>query len=828
MNQLLVLKYVSRSGDYEVLVRTDSIDYAWKNFKGRIRYRNQMVEDGSDPEAYCHYEGSESDIYLLDSTEKLDASRLHRPVVFETNKYNIKIKFHGVDPSSSPKIIHINKEVERAFFPDHEADPSEMSLEGTMDFVNKPGFFRLEFCYKKDGREKRAFVAFDVVSPKLDTKHDYQRILRDVNQEFEGLVFDYLSTTFQQVDRGKEKGLEIWMQIFQQVAKTYLKYVDYVIKSPFSKVKTKMLYSKADRISHWTAAMEEEYMEAKYRGEAESHYFGHKEYDNTVDTMENRFVKYTLESIGGKLAEVFDKLLNGNKDVSETYRTEWQGYQHKIQRLQKHPFFKNVGRFEGLTHESLVLQNGMGYQQVYKSWLKLKRGIDFFNGLSNIGTLQIWEIYELWCFIKMKRMVRNLLGFDPEKPDSDYGNLIAEPNGPLIHYDKKNKDDYHVKFRYPNPNEVDVPESFAHKDDLLRHKGDVVTLHYQHVFNRKNPDDFKIHTLTTEQRPDIVMNIHQADIMLTYLYDAKYRVWSDKKLDNELEEQDVEEMNAIVDEENMGLAENDKLQGADYPPSDAINQMHRYRDAIYYGMNKEDRPESKEIIGGYILFPGRGDDKHIKDRYFYKSIEKVNIGALPLLPKDGGYDEQGRDVECPQLWEHLEEVLLKKESTFAHVGESVPQRGLVYADEASSSGQYLLSSIDTHVNIADEILAGTATKFVSGYATVLAGIDFKKVKYLAPVNDHLVAGYYKVKEAKVADMSTVLKVTQKKNLAKGKTDTYDGYDKPFRIVLEIEEYKQLDKPFNYGINQNAAKGVTLTRKNFYDFIRKESAKEETN
>ena len=71
-------------------------------------------------------------------------------------------------------------------------------------------------------------------------------------------------------------------------------------------------------------------------------------------------------------------------------------------------------------------------------------------------------------------------------------------------------------------------------------------------------------------------------------------------------------------------------------------------------------------------------------------------------------------------------------------------------------------------------------------------------------------------------MSTVLKVTQKKNLAKGKTDTYDGYDKPFRIVLEIEEYKQLDKPFNYGINQNAAKGVTLTRNNFLHYINEKS------
>ena len=104
---------------------------------------------------------------------------------------------------------------------------------------------------------------------------------------------------------------------------------------------------------------------------------------------------------------------------------------------------------------------------------------------------------------------------------------------------------------------------------------------------------------------------------MTYLYDAKYRVINDKKLDKDFEEQDIAEMS--------------NFPGGDYPPTDAINQMHRYRDAIYY--SKEHEPyRSKEIIGGYILFPGRGNDEYIKRRYYSASIESVNIGAFPLLP----------------------------------------------------------------------------------------------------------------------------------------------------------------------------------------------------
>ena len=65
--------------------------------------------------------------------------------------------------------------------------------------------------------------------------------------------------------------------------------------------------------------------------------------------------------------------------------------------------------------------------------------------------------------------------------------------------------------------------------------------------------------------------------------------------------------------------------------------MHRYRDAIYYG-NRQDAegmryPQNKEVIGGYILFPGRVSEvDKLENKYFLRSIKSVNIGAYPLLP----------------------------------------------------------------------------------------------------------------------------------------------------------------------------------------------------
>ena len=56
------------------------------------------------------------------------------------------------------------------------------------------------------------------------------------------------------------------------------------------------------------------------------------------------------------------------------------------------------------------------------------------------------------------------------------------------------------------------------------------------------------------------------NIKLTYLFDAKYRI------DNQL------------------------TNGVDTPPDDAINQMHRYRDAIYYKENCTNTLKKEVIV----------------------------------------------------------------------------------------------------------------------------------------------------------------------------------------------------------------------------------------
>jgi len=662
------------SEDYDVIVRTQDISYAWEKFKGRIDYTRRSNPAVAVPTAYCDYTcQDECELTLYNPETKLPVLQPTAkswkelwPVFFETCKYQIRIAFHGVDKDSKPEIRHVRKDVEESFFYDTEKDEQEKSLTGELDFLNEPGVFRLEFSYKKNGKLHETFVAFDVVSPKLDTKNDYKTLLKEVNDEYQDVIYRYLSITIQQFSRGNLNNDATWMQAFQSIVDDYVKNVKRVITNPHSQIVKYRTSKKAEQIKHWTPEMEERYGEKKEEGTLEEYYFGYEEARSTQDTMENRFVKHTLQSIGRRLNVIIETVLSKTQEeLSERHRQQWISYQDTLWRMLKLPFFKTVGRFEGLKQESMVLQNRTGYQQIYKDWLKLKRGIDLYHGAANIGTLQIWEIYELWCFIKMKMLVAEVMGINRNAPD--YELLVTEPKGTLLNPFTDSTLEHVVKFRYPEINDEDDE---VRKAQLKAHAGDIVTLHYQHTFNRSSANDeysMGIHTATTEQRPDIVLNISKesGETVLTYLYDAKYRVINDKKLDRDFEDQDIKEAEELV--------------GGDYPPTDAINQMHRYRDAIYY--SKEHEPyRSKEIIGGYILFPGRGDDEHIRQRYFSASIEQVNIGAFPLLPNTN------KEKEGALLKAHLQKILMEYATTDNHVSKARPQRTLAYVSEEEKTG----------------------------------------------------------------------------------------------------------------------------------------------
>lgn len=626
---MVVLEYTH--SDYSIKISTSDITGAWLKFKGRVEEPETYVKYQADPAGtlrlYDYATTALSDVIPHESWGAM------WPVFFETNDYSVSIRFNHLAAGKEPRIMHPDKDVE-AMFNYIPLDGGGI-LDSTLHFLNEPGRFDLCFTYEnEDGNVKTAAFGFDVVSPKLDTKKDLNTIIQDIKAEYDDLVFRYLTLTVREYSLGKEANNDlIWLSIFKQIIEKYIVAVRYILHAPHLKDTPVVDYQKPDRIKRWTNPLAEQYGNDRVRDwdAAARKYYRTEQVDTTLNTLENRFVKYTLSRIGERLRSVLRRIQRDN--VSQSEISTLDDYAKQLEVLRRNSFFSPIGRFEGFRQESMVLQQRNGYAQIYRYWIMLQNGLALIDGDNAIGVQPVWKLYELWCFLEVKRLVEEVLGLDRHNPlDREF---ISEDTTKA--FDPFKGGDLTGSTTYTN-----------------RANGDRIEIGYQYSFENKVQGE-GIRSMTVEQRPDIVMHIHKSDgFTLTYLFDAKYRV--------------------------QGVDDDKEMIAKDYPVEDTLNQMHRYRDSIYY-KRSDHNSFSKEVVGGYILFPGRLDEDHYARMiemadyehlpYYLKSIEFVNIGAFPLLPKE---------TSGLLLKSFLKRIIVE-EDIHQQLDYSIPQKGLYYSYE---------------------------------------------------------------------------------------------------------------------------------------------------
>lgn len=626
---MVVLEYIHN--DYSIRVSTTDIVGAWLKFQVRV----------DSPDTYSKYHANPSgQLRLYDYVSgQLSApisSELWgemRPVFFETNDYAISIRFNNLAQGAIPKVMHPDKDVE-AMFNFIPLDNGGL-LDSTLHFLNEPGRFDLSLQYENtDGIIRTAEFGFDVVSPKLDTKKDLNTIIQDIKAEYDDLVFRYLTLTVREYSLGKEANNDlIWLSIFKQIIEKFIVAVRYILHAPHNKDISVVEFKKPDQIKQWTNPLAEQYCNDCARDEyaAARKYYRTEQTDSTLNTQENRFVKYTIGRIAERLRSVLIRIQRDN--VSQSELDALDEYAKQLEVLRRNSFFSPIGKFEGFKQESMVLQQRSGYAQVYRYWIMLQNGLALIDGDNAVGVQPVWKLYELWCFLKVKRLVEETLGLDRHDPDDRA--FIQEDMAKA--FDPFRGGDLTGSTTYTN-----------------KQNGDRIEIGYQYEFESRVRDT-RTQSLTVVQIPDIVMHIHKKDdITLTYLFDAKYRV--------------------------RGIDDDHDMEAKDYPVEDTLNQMHRYRDSIYY-KRSDHNSYAKEVVGGYILFPGRLDEQkyarmiesadydHLP--YYLKSIEFVNIGAFPLLPKE---------TSGVLLKNFLHRILIE-ESIHQQLDYSIPQKGLYYSYE---------------------------------------------------------------------------------------------------------------------------------------------------
>src|SRR5690554_2025723 len=221
------------------------------------------------------------------------------------------------------------------------------------------------------------------------------------------------------------------------------------------------------------------------------------------------------------------------------------------------------------------------------------------------------EIYEVWCFLCLKQILEQDLGF-------------------------KLMENSATKLAQNDFFEYQLKDGFAGAFRFKRSDGVTARLAHEPKFTKKGKS---IRSYLVSQEPDIVLEVtlpKSADLTTSdsaeekqfiWLFDAKYRIKTEKSRFDD---------------------SNEDIENTDYVPDDAINQMHRYRDALIRlsaespssSIAGQPAKKSRPVFGAFALYPGFFDQATNPNPYA-AAIEEVGIGAFALLPSQMEYGYSG-------------------------------------------------------------------------------------------------------------------------------------------------------------------------------------------
>ena len=603
-------------------IRNDDVRMRFSCDKTIDRIRKAMenlsVERG-DEKLTAEFVTSQADAsFVFNGQESKSKQLMHEALFFENTQYPVLIQ--GEDGVSEMSLMFSN------VTKDAQLSSDGNLLFGAVGFGNQVGKTDISLNYKKDGRAKSLRFTTEVLSYKMDYRTDMKWIIRDIEQEYSMLSFAFMRETYINFrTRSGESSDLIWWQIFQTCFNDITKACRQIINSPKRKLHDRVSYERQERLRWLERELENEYYEFK----ADPHHlYRTNELCHTNDTIENRFLKFVMGQTLQRFNIVSQHIRNAvaKSKIMES-RLDEMG--EELQRLVSHPFFRNIGVFKGFSQDSLVMKKSVNYRTIYQKWIELLCGYELEEGINKLETKDIAMLYEIWCFLKVKNIVSDLLG---EK-------AVAQYKG------KKMTPQFIRDLNWGTHSEV----TFLRTEDNVELASVMYNAPVKENEGKVSSAIKGTKTFTTQQRPDIVLRLtkRQKGIQYTFLFDAKYRI-SDSHPDD-----------------------------MDIPPSDAIDQMHRYRDAIYYIEPANQKPK-REVIGGYVLFPGNYTREEFEKSHYYESIKAIGIGAFPLKPSDGIIVDPNSSEQV--LREQIAEWLKRSRMKTYLYKNVAPQHGLEYQD----------------------------------------------------------------------------------------------------------------------------------------------------
>jgi len=481
-------------------------------------------------------------LHLTDSDSRESEYALpDKPLFFENKLYEFDFQFQSDRLTSEPVIKHRLQAVEDAF----HYSGSSSSLRGSINFGNHIGWFKLLLNYQINDKDVTQAISFEVLPTKMDVNTDLANIQQIIDQQYPLLHFSLAQKTEQALGRTRkphERFALLWLSQFESLRIELESGVKKVLQAPHSRLLPRTQNLRADKLKGRLSPKLQEKVSVALASNEIGRRYKLETQILSVNTPENRFIKKVLTQCVRELSAFVMRVKENdvapeNSRLSSYFFEQINSWKKPLEHYLNRPFFKEIGDYHGLSSASLVLHQKAGYANVYRVWQQLKLYLDVFSQQASISIKSVAELYEVWCVLELRRILVEDLGFTEKisrKPDL-----------------------------YKKGVEIALRDGMGVAFNLER-DGIKIRLAHEPLFKpTKIPQAGHIYSWITSQKPDILLEAEfDGGEKLRWIFDAKHRISTDEN-------------------------------SLDFAPDDAINQMHRYRDALIHIHKADDGWQEK-------------------------------------------------------------------------------------------------------------------------------------------------------------------------------------------------------------------------------------------
>lgn len=584
-------------------------------------------------------------------------------IIQSKNKDNKNIEFYHDNLNIRKKVTRITSK--------------SQDLSGIINFKGDIGY--TDLIVKVNNKEELK-ITLEVYPSKISYKEDYQAILNDVNEEIYNLAYGFLSRTYMstQIINKKNNNDSEFYSILTYVFDKLIRSIDIILCNPnhmLQKEESIVKYHKVRNVSNESI----KYLEKRpyLLNKVNNSYVPEKalvvKKIVSEDTKENRFTKFMLIKIIKKIDAFIIKYDKNKKDENSAERYKNNKDTDVIEKLRKYKreiskrlntsFLSRVSPQYNEANLSLVFSMGSGYKDLYKYYLMLQKGLSINSNIFTLSMKELSVLYEYWCFIKINSLLKKkykLISTDVLKLNKDgvYVTLKKGKEASFKYLNPKTNEEFIVYYNAGR----DSKTVSQKPDNILSICKDGTLKAYEFIFDAKYKIDTsskykeKYNTPGPKEEDINTMHRYRDAIIYDYKKDKLFHKNSLKpKNSKNLGKDEISNMDTYSSKysKNENLKENVNLLKDEYLLKS--EDLLKYEDSLkneellknesllnnndFFGNHKN---INNCIFGAFVLFP-YDNEEEFKNHRFYKSIEEVNVGAIPFLPSTTGLMENFLD-----------------------------------------------------------------------------------------------------------------------------------------------------------------------------------------